>query len=31
MFEAKEEIARRIGATHFINSAEEDPVKAVRG
>src|SRR5205809_449957 len=31
MFEAKEEIARRVGATHFVNSAEEDPVKAVRG
>ena len=31
MFEAKEEIARRIGATHFVNSAEDDPVKAVRG
>ena len=29
-FEAKEEIARRLGATHFVNSAEDDPVKAVR-
>src|ERR671925_1232132 len=29
-FEAKEEIARRLGATDFINSAEDDPVKAVR-
>src|SRR5207253_4893123 len=31
MFEAKEEIACRVGATHFVNSAEEEPVKAVRG
>src|SRR6266567_3701545 len=31
MFPAKEEMARRAGATHFVNSAEEDPVKAVRG
>src|SRR6201981_1130328 len=31
MFEAKEEIPRRLGATDFVNSAEEDPVKAVRG
>src|SRR5205085_1704945 len=30
MFEAKEEVARRLGATHFVNSAEDDPVKAVR-
>src|SRR5438034_5951644 len=29
-FEAKEEIARRLGATHFVNSAEDDPVKVVR-
>src|SRR6476660_4273190 len=29
-FEAKEEIARRVGATHFVNSSEDDPVKAVR-
>ena len=29
-FEAKEEIARRLGATDFVNSAEDDPVKAVR-
>src|SRR6058998_1704430 len=31
MFAAKEEMAKRAGATHFVNSAEEDPVKAVRG
>ncbi len=31
MFPAKEEMAKRAGATHFVNSAEEDPVKAVRG
>src|SRR6266480_2337888 len=30
MFEAKEEIARRLGATDFVNSAEDDPVKVVR-
>ena len=30
MFEAKEEIARRLGATDFVNSSEDDPVKAVR-
>src|SRR6266571_1015730 len=29
MFPAKEEMAKRAGATHFVNSAEEDPVKAV--
>src|SRR5690349_4797619 len=29
-FEAKREIARRVGATHFVNSSEDDPVKAVR-
>jgi S-(hydroxymethyl)glutathione dehydrogenase/alcohol dehydrogenase len=26
----KEAIARRMGATHFVNSAEQDPVQAVR-
>ena len=30
MFPQKEEMARRAGATHFVNSSEEDPVKAVR-
>jgi S-(hydroxymethyl)glutathione dehydrogenase/alcohol dehydrogenase len=30
MFAQKEEMAKRAGATHFVNSAEEDPVKAVR-
>ena len=30
MFEAKREMALRVGATHFVNSAEDDPVKAVR-
>jgi len=30
-FESKREMAERAGATHFVNSAEEDPVKAVRG
>ena len=29
-FEAKREMATRAGATHFVNSAEDDPVKAVR-
>jgi S-(hydroxymethyl)glutathione dehydrogenase/alcohol dehydrogenase len=28
--ESKLEIARRVGATHVVNSANEDPVKAVR-
>ena len=28
---SKEEIAREMGATHFINSTEEDPVPIVRG
>jgi S-(hydroxymethyl)glutathione dehydrogenase/alcohol dehydrogenase len=27
----KDEMAKRAGATHFVNSSEEDPVKAVRG
>ncbi len=30
MFAAKEEMAKRAGATHFVNSNEEDPVQAVR-
>src|SRR3984957_20962892 len=30
MFESKREMAERAGATHFVNSAEDDPVKAVR-
>ena len=30
MFESKLTIARRVGATHAVNSADEDPVKAVR-
>jgi S-(hydroxymethyl)glutathione dehydrogenase / alcohol dehydrogenase len=30
MFPQKEEMARRAGATHFVNSSEDDPVKAVR-
>src|SRR5260221_106781 len=30
MFPAKEEMAKRAGATHFVNSAEDDPVKVVR-
>src|SRR3984885_9135635 len=30
MFESKREMALRVGATHFVNSAEDDPVKAVR-
>src|SRR5580692_346184 len=29
-FEAKREMALRVGATHFVNSAEDDPVKAVK-
>ncbi|MGH7037493.1 MAG: Zn-dependent alcohol dehydrogenase [Stellaceae bacterium] len=29
-FGTKRQMAMRVGATHFINSAEEDPVKAVR-
>src|SRR5579864_8307994 len=29
-FAGKLEMARRAGATHFVNSAEDDPVKAVR-
>jgi len=31
MFAQKEEMARRAGATHFVNSSAEDPVAAVRG
>ncbi len=30
MFETKREMALRVGATHFVNSAEDDPVEAVR-
>src|ERR1700675_4822932 len=30
MFAAKEEMAKRAGSTDFINSSEDDPVKAVR-
>src|SRR5207302_7481194 len=30
MFAQKAEMAKRAGATHFVNSAEDDPVKAVR-
>src|SRR6202790_2926946 len=30
MFEAKEEIARRVGATHTVNSTQDEAVKAVR-
>jgi len=29
-FPSKREMAERAGATHFVNSAEDDPVKAVR-
>jgi len=30
MFDGKLEMARRVGATHVVNSANEDPVKAIR-
>src|SRR5262249_50744750 len=30
LFDAKLEMARRVGATHVVNSAEDDAVKAVR-
>ncbi len=30
VFDAKLEMAKRLGATHVVNSANEDPVKAVR-
>ncbi|HEX3535874.1 MAG TPA: Zn-dependent alcohol dehydrogenase [Stellaceae bacterium] len=30
MFASKEEMAKRAGATHFVNSTGDDPVKAVR-
>jgi len=30
MYPQKEEMAKRAGATHFVNSSEDDPVKAVR-
>jgi S-(hydroxymethyl)glutathione dehydrogenase/alcohol dehydrogenase len=30
VFESKLEMAKRVGATHVVNSAKDDPVKAVR-
>ena len=30
VFEAKREMAKRVGATHVVNSAKDDPVKTVR-
>jgi S-(hydroxymethyl)glutathione dehydrogenase/alcohol dehydrogenase len=30
VFDGKLEMARRVGATHVVNSAQDDPVKAVR-
>ena len=30
MFESKMEMAMRVGATHFVNSKKDDPVKAIR-
>jgi len=30
IFESKLEMARRVGATHVVNSAQDDPVKTVR-
>src|SRR2546427_7880771 len=30
VFESKLEMARRVGATHVVNSAQDDPVKAIR-
>src|SRR5438309_4781870 len=30
MFESKKEMAKRVGATHFVNSKKDDPVKAIR-
>jgi len=30
MFESKRQMSQRMGATHFVNSAEDDPVQAVR-
>ena len=30
VFESKLEIAKRVGATHFVNSSKDDPVNAVR-
>jgi len=30
VFDSKLEMARRVGATHVVNSAQDDPVKAVR-
>jgi S-(hydroxymethyl)glutathione dehydrogenase/alcohol dehydrogenase len=31
MFDSKLEMAKRVGATHVVNSAQDDPVKAIRG
>ena len=30
MFDSKLEMAKRVGATHVVNSAQDDPVKAIR-
>ena len=30
MFDGKLEMAKRVGATHVVNSAQDDPVKAIR-
>ena len=30
MFEGKLEMAKRVGATHVVNTAQDDPVKAIR-
>ena len=30
MFDSKLEMAKRVGATHVVNSAKDDPVKAIR-
>src|SRR5204862_1340202 len=30
MHESKREMSMRVGATHFVNSSQDDPVKAVR-
>jgi S-(hydroxymethyl)glutathione dehydrogenase/alcohol dehydrogenase len=30
VFDSKLEMARRVGATHVVNSAQDDPIKAVR-
>jgi S-(hydroxymethyl)glutathione dehydrogenase/alcohol dehydrogenase len=31
MFDSKLDMARRVGATHVVNSVQDDPVKAIRG